>query len=127
MRRAAVGRSRDEALLAIAVAYREWAIEHPGLYAATVRAATPGDADDERAALEALQVIYDVLQGYDLSGDDALDATRALRALLHGFVTLQSAGGFGYPRDIDHSFLRAIKGFTGALGQWTMTDPQSTR
>ena len=124
MRRAAVGRARDEALLAIAVAYREWALEHPGLYATAVRAAAPGDVDDERAALEALEVIYDVLRSYGISGDDAIEATRALRALLHGFVTLQSGGGFGYPVDIDHSFLRAIEGLISAFGQWNISSLQ---
>jgi AcrR family transcriptional regulator len=118
VRRAAVGRARDEALVAIANAFRAWATEHPGLYTATVRAATPGDLDDERAGLEVLKVITDVLQGYGLSGDDAIDATRALRATLHGFVTLQSAGGFGYPVDVDHSFFRAIEGLISAIGQW---------
>lgn len=42
MRRVAVGRSRDEARLAIAAALRSWALERPGLYPTTVRAATPG-------------------------------------------------------------------------------------
>lgn len=121
MRRAAVGRARGEALVAVAVAYRAWALEHPGLYAATVRAPTPGDLDDERAATEALEVIYVVLHGYGFSGDDAIDATRALRALLHGFVTLQAGGGFGYPVDIDHSFLRAIEGFISAFRQWNIS------
>ncbi len=118
MRRAAVGRSRDEALLAMGIAFRSWASEHPGLYAATVRAAAPGDVDDENAALEALHVITDVLRGYGLSGDDAIDVTRALRALLHGFVTLQAAGGFGYPVDIDHSFLRAVQALINSINHW---------
>lgn len=126
MRRAAVGRARDDALLAVAIAFRSWAIEHPGLYAATVKAAMPGDVDDERAGLDALTVITDVLEGYGLSGDDAIDATRALRAILHGFVALQSAGGFGYPVDVDHSFLRAIEGLIGAIGQWNVSGLRAT-
>jgi AcrR family transcriptional regulator len=121
MRRAAVGRARDEALVAIANAYRAWAAEHPGRYAATVRAATPGDLDDERAGLEALEVVTDVLRGYGLSGDDAIDATRALRATLHGFVSLQSAGGFGYPVDVERSFDRTVKGLVRAIAQWSTT------
>ena len=126
MRRAAVGRARDEALVAVATAFRTWASEHPGLYAATVRAATPGDHDDERAALEAVSVITDVLEGYGLSGDDAIDATRALRAVLHGFVTLQSGGGFGYPVDVDRSFLRAVQALIGAIAQWPKSPREET-
>ena len=121
MRRAAVGRARDDALVAIFDAYRTWAIEHPGRYVTTVRAATPGDLDDERAALEALTVVTNVLDGYGLTGDDAIDATRALRATLHGFVTLQSAGAFGLPVDIDRSFHRMVQGVITAIAQWNVT------
>ena len=122
MRRAAVGRARDEALVVIANAYRAWAIEHPGRYAATVRAATPGDLDDEQAGLEALKVVTDVLEGYGLSGDDTIDVARALRATLHGFVTLQLAGGFGYPVDIDRSFDRMVQGLIKAFAQWNIVN-----
>jgi AcrR family transcriptional regulator len=121
MRRAAVGRARGQALSAIFDAYRAWANEHPGRYVATVRAPAPGDLQDEHAALEALTVVTDVLEGYGLSGDDAIDATRALRATLHGFVTLQSAGAFGLPTDIDRSFHRMVKGVIGAIAQWNIT------
>jgi AcrR family transcriptional regulator len=124
MRRAAVGRSRDQALVAIANAYRAWALEHPGRYAATVRAAAPGDIGDEQAGLEALKVVTDVLEGYGLSGDDAIDATRALRATLHGFVTLQSAGGFGYPVDVERSFHRTVKGLIRVIAEWNIANQE---
>lgn len=126
MRRAAVGRARDEALVAIANAYRAWAIEHAGRYTATVKAAKPGDLEDEQAGLEAVRVVTDVLEGYGLSGDDAIDATRALRATLHGFVTLQSGGGFGYPVDIDRSFDRTVEGLIKAIAQWNITNQVET-
>src|SRR5579875_3074672 len=41
--RAAIGRAADDAILALAHAYRGFAREHPGLYAATLRAPAPGD------------------------------------------------------------------------------------
>ena len=118
LRRAAVGRARDEALVAIADAYRAWATAHPGRYAATVPAAASGDSQDERAGLEAVQVVTDVLGGYGLSGEDAIDATRALRSTLHGFVTLQSSGGFGLPADVERSFRRTIEGLIGVIAHW---------
>jgi hypothetical protein len=65
-----------------------------------------------------LQVITDVLAGYDLRDDDAIHATRALRATLHGFVTLEIAGDFRLAVDIDGSFERLIEGLVAAL-QWT--------
>ncbi|MEV4641980.1 WHG domain-containing protein [Actinoplanes sp. NPDC049548] len=104
--RAAAGKSGPTAVRAYADAWRRWALDHPGRYAATVRAPTT-DADDEedrRVANESLQVMYDVVAGFGLRGTRALDAARVLRSALHGFATLESAGGFGLPRDVDRSF-----------------------
>ena len=42
-------------------------------------------------------------------GDDALHAVRALRATVHGFATLEIAGGFGLPLDCDESFRRLVQ------------------
>jgi hypothetical protein len=60
--------------------------------------------------------VFAVLAGYGLSGEDAVDAARALRASMHGFVTLENGGGFGLPVDVDRSFTRLIDGFDAALG-----------
>lgn len=119
MRRSAVGKSGDDALVAISSAYRTWAKEHPGRYAATVRAAAPGDEEDEAAGREALEVVTSVLDGYGITGDDAIDVTRALRSSLHGFVSLEAAGGFGLPADVDRSFDRLVRNFVRALSAWT--------
>jgi AcrR family transcriptional regulator len=113
--RAAVGKSRGDAVRAVCLAYRSWALEHPGRYAATVRAPAQGDADDLAASTVVAEVVFGVLAGYGLEGDDAVDAVRAMRASLHGFVNLESAGGFGLPRDVARSFDRLVAGLTAAL------------
>jgi AcrR family transcriptional regulator len=116
---AAVGRDGGDAITSIAHAYRAWALEHPGRYAAAQRAPAAGDADDQAASLAVVRVATDVLAGYELHDDDAIDATRALRATLHGFITLEIAGGFGLPVDIDRSFERLVEGLIAAFSQWT--------
>jgi AcrR family transcriptional regulator len=121
MRRSAVGRSGDDAMIAISVAYRAWATKHPGRYAATVRAAAPGDEGDEAAGREAVEVVTSVLAGYGITGDDAIDVTRAFRAALHGFVSLEAEGGFGLPNDVDRSFDRLIRSLARAITDWRVT------
>jgi AcrR family transcriptional regulator len=116
--RATVGRSREDAISAMALAYRHWAKRRPGMYAATVRAPAPGDADDEAASNAAVTVVADVLAGYHLAGDDLIDAIRALRSALHGFVTIEASGGFGLPVDVDHSFDRLVSALVGAFAGW---------
>jgi AcrR family transcriptional regulator len=117
--RAAIGRARGEAISAMARAYRSWEHEHPGRYAAAQRAPVAGDIDDELASANVVQVAFDVMAGYALRDDDAVDAIRALRAALHGFVTLEEAGGFGLPVDVDRSFDRLVAGLTTAFASWS--------
>ena len=60
------------------------------------------------AAAGVVEVVLAVLRGYDLEGDDAIHATRIIRAALHGFVTLETGGGFGIPLDLNDSYARLV-------------------
>lgn len=102
--RATVGRSGADAVHAFAAAHRRWVIEHPGRYAATVRAPAAADEEDRRVSEEGLRVLLDVLAGLKLDDVRIMDAPRTLRSALHGFATLESAGGLGRPQDVDRSF-----------------------
>jgi len=110
LRRAAVGRSGADAIHAMALEYRRWAL----------------DEEDTAASLEAIQVISDVLTAYELRGDDAIDAIRAFRSTLHGFVSLEAAGSFGLDRDLDRSFDRLVRGFTMTLERWAETADEAS-
>jgi AcrR family transcriptional regulator len=116
MRDATVGRAGDDALTAMAHAYRAYARAHPGRYAATQRAPAAGDDELATAAARAVDVLLAVLRGYDLEGDDAIHAARAVRSALHGFVALESGGGFGIPVAVDESFDRMVAALARGLG-----------
>lgn len=90
--------------------------------------AAPDKHDAEHIAVsnEALQIVLAVLAGYQLSGDDAIDAARVFRATLHGFISLEQAGGFGLPVDVDRSFDRLIAGLAGTLSAWTVDQKGAT-
>jgi AcrR family transcriptional regulator len=120
--KAAVGRAGRDALHAMAGAYRAYAIAHPGRYAASVRAPAPGDTEHLAAADDALGVFFAVLASYGITGPDAIDAIRGLRAAMHGFVALEAAGGFGLPRSVDASYHRLVDAFDTALTGWAATD-----
>ena len=115
LRDAAVGRSGTDALMATAHAYRAYAHAHPGLYAATVTAPAPGDAEHQAAAQETVDVVFAVLRGWNLEGDDAVHAARAFRSAIHGFVVLEAGGGFGIPVDLDASFGRLVATLANGL------------
>ncbi len=100
---AVAGRSGATALRALAAAYRDYAREHPGAYAALQRV-TVRNAGAAEAAERTVGVVLAVLEGFGIEGDAALHATRAIRSALHGFVLLEAQEGFGLPLDVDESF-----------------------
>ena len=116
--RAAIGRARDDALVAMAHAWRGWALEHPGRYQAAERGAAPGDAEHEEVSRRTIKVLEAVLDGYDLDGKDAVDAIRAYRSALHGFVSLEANYGFAFPESVDRSFDRLVHALVRALSSW---------
>jgi hypothetical protein len=63
-------------------------------------------------------VVIDVLRAWGLDGDEAVHATRVLRAALHGFVTLEADGGFGLPTDVDESFQRMVGALVRVMDGW---------
>lgn len=105
VRDATQGRAAGEALAACARAMRAYVMEHPGRYAATVGARPTGPDDPLTAANDRLLVSFAaVLRGYRIEPGQEIHALRMLRSLLHGFATLQGAGGFQFGTDTDESF-----------------------
>ena len=123
LRDAAVGRAGDDALAAMADAYRAYARRHPGRYAATQRAPAEGDEEMRAAAKGAVDVVLAILRGYGLEGDDAIHAARAVRSALHGFVALETGGGFGIPVDLDKSYARMVRALARGLRDAPVTWP----
>jgi AcrR family transcriptional regulator len=120
--RAAVGRAGPDAIRTMSRAYRRWAHDHPGRYEAAQWAPEPGDEEDGAASLAVVQICTDALTAFALHGDDAIDAVRALRSTLHGFVTLESGGGFGLPVDVERSFERLVGGLVVAFTHWSESE-----
>ena len=111
---AVMGRSGDEAVAALMVAYRQYVLTHPNRYA--IMPMQPLADPLLAASGERLMgVLLAVLRQYDLSGADAVHAARRMRAAVHGFVSLEAAGGFGLPEDLDASFATLIDMVTASL------------
>jgi len=119
---ATVGRAGADALRALANAWRTYALAHPGRYAATQIGPDPDDPADARSrevAAESVQVVAAVLHGFGLPDDRMVDAVRAVRAGVHGFVALELGGGFRMREDVAQSFsvlLEMLVAGVGALG-----------
>ncbi|MFI6922434.1 TetR/AcrR family transcriptional regulator [Nonomuraea spiralis] len=115
---ALAGRSGKDALIPFADAYRDYAKEHPGRYAATQI-----ELDSESLDLDAGRRHSDltraILRGYDLAEPDQTDAVRMLHSTLHGYVTLETAGGFRrHSRAADASWSRTLDALDSVLRNW---------
>jgi AcrR family transcriptional regulator len=99
------GRSGREALVAAARAMRGFVNDCPGRYAAG-NAARPTGPDDPliTATGRFLGSLSSALHGYRLDPDGETHALRTMRSLLHGFASLEAAGGFAIRTDVDDTF-----------------------
>jgi len=105
---AVAGREREAAVFAVAQSYRQYAVEHPGLYETMMLPIDKSDEELEDARIEVVRIARTCLVGYGLSEDDELHVIRAIRSMVHGFVTLESDGHFERPLDENESFRRMI-------------------
>ena len=111
---AVLGRSRDEAIGAAMLAYRAYVVAHPRRYALFPQA-PPEDPQLTAATAALLEVVLAVLRGYGLDGSAEIHAARAFRAVAHGFASLEAAGGFGLPVDLDTSYEHLVRLLTAGL------------
>lgn len=102
--RAIQGKVGREALVEIARAYRRFAHAHPGVYPLSL-SGVPFDAEQTAVSNQTIQLILLILASYNgAHGEDAMHAVRAFRSAVHGFVSLESVGGFNLPLGRDQSF-----------------------
>lgn len=115
--RATIGKSRAEAIFAFADAYLSYAREAPGRYVLTLQAPAPSDREVQALAKQLVDVARAILAPYKLSEEDTIHAIRSLRSIVHGFISLEAAGGFGLPVDLDASFRWLINLFIAGLSK----------
>ncbi|MFG2261830.1 TetR/AcrR family transcriptional regulator [Streptomyces sp. NPDC048720] len=115
---AVAGRAGRDALAAFAGAYRSYALEHPGRYAATQIRVDQSLVADSPALRRTAEITYGMLRAYGLSEPDLTDAVRLLRSTFHGYCALESTGGFGAPRDVEASWDKTVEALHIALSHW---------
>jgi AcrR family transcriptional regulator len=114
---ALAGRSGKDALVAFADAYRDYAKEHPGRYAAgQVRLDASSPAAP--AAVRHSAMTRAILRGYAVPEDEHVHAVRLLHSAFHGYVSLERSGGFDHSGDVDTSWARLLDVLDTSLRNW---------
>ncbi|TDD41856.1 TetR/AcrR family transcriptional regulator [Nonomuraea terrae] len=115
---ALAGRAGKDALTAFANAYRAYARQHPGRYAA-MQIELDSEAIDVAAGVRHAEMTRAILRGYDLAEPDQTDAVRMLHSTFHGYVSLETQGGFRrHPRDAEASWSRTLDALDAVLRNW---------
>lgn len=112
------GRSGSQALAALGNAYRDYAHEHPGRFAA---ARSPLDTDTAMASAGPRQtaLIRAVLRGYAVPESEQAHAVRLLGSTFLGYITLESSAGFSHSTpDSETSWRRILEVLDHTLRYW---------
>lgn len=121
---AVAGRSGADALVALADVYRDYARTHPGRYDATRVRLDPATAAASAGGRHAA-ITRAILRGYGLAGDDATHAVRLVGSVMHGFTSLELAGGFDHSDPSpDTTWPRILEQLDRMLRTWS--DPRRT-
>ncbi|MEV0634426.1 WHG domain-containing protein [Streptomyces sp. NPDC050619] len=115
---AVAGHAGKDALAAFAGAYRAYALQYPGRYAATQIRLYQSLVADSPALRRTAEITYGMLRAYGLEEPDLTDAVRLLRATFHGYCALESTGGFGHSRALQASWDKAIDALHITLEHW---------
>jgi AcrR family transcriptional regulator len=112
---AAIGKTGEEALYSIGVAYVSFVRRHPGLYEATMGAPDPLDSDIQEAGNEIIVLLLRVLETYRLDHVNALHTVRGLRSLVHGFASLELRKGFNMDLNTDETLKHILNTYLTGL------------
>ncbi|MFH9611303.1 TetR/AcrR family transcriptional regulator [Streptomyces sp. NPDC017448] len=115
---AIAGRAGRDALHAFADAYRDYALRHPGRFAAARHRLDPEAAAASAGARHSL-LTRAVLRDYDLDAAQETHAVRLLGGFFNGYVQLEAAGGFSHSSPAsEESWREIIDALDSLLRAW---------
>lgn len=110
------GKTGDDAIFALAHAYRNFAKEHKELYRLIMNTAVSCGEELSDVSLCIVEPFLNVLSDSTLSETEKLHWQRVLRGLVHGFISQEDAGFFSHlPANVDDSFHIAIQCYIDGL------------
>lgn len=122
--RAAIGKAKDDAIIAICYAYRNFVAEHIGLFEAMQWYNMYQSEEHLQATEGTVSILFQVLEAYGLTEEQKVHIVRMLRGFLQGFTAIESHGGYGNSTPLNDTFdfavktiLNGIRDLRGGTGQ----------
>ncbi len=105
IRNAAIGTSGDSAVVAMGLAYRRFALDHPGQFAALLRSPQIDDPDLRSANRSVVDVFTLVFTAMGLTPRQSTLAARSTHSAIHGFLALEHVSGTGDDHEDEYRHL----------------------
>lgn len=101
---AAIGKAKDDAIMAVFYSYRKFVTEHKGL-CETMHQYNMYQSEEHLKATERIvAIMFRVLDAYGLKEEQKVHIVRMLRAFLYGFTAIECRGGYVNPLPTDETF-----------------------
>jgi len=110
------GKSGADALRAAMMSLRRYALERPGLSAATFRNPDIDSREWRAAQMELAMVLFGIFAQLGISGENAQHALRIARSFVRGFVLHEMGASFLEPLEHDQSYAAGVEVFIAGLG-----------
>ncbi len=105
IRTAAIGTAGDSAVVAMGLAYRQFALDHPGQFAALLRSPVADDPALRVANRAVVDVFTLVFTAMGLSPRQSTLAARSTHSAIHGFLALEHVSGTGTEHEDEYLYL----------------------
>ena len=112
----AIGKAKDDAIIAICYAYRTFASKHKGLFEAMQWYNMYQSEEHMKATQGIISILFQVLESYGLTEEQKVHIVRMLRGFLQGFSAIESHGGYGNITPLNDTFDFAIKTILNGIG-----------
>ncbi|NUU24221.1 MAG: TetR/AcrR family transcriptional regulator [Streptomycetaceae bacterium] len=123
---AAMGRSGAEAIMALAEAYREYVLRHPGRYEVLVRYHHPADDDQFRAnAQYVAEPIRASLRSFGLGPAEVSSALQVFSASIRGLCLNEAVGWHADKKGPEQALRQFVALFTTGLTSGAWPVPQT--
>lgn len=112
-----VGKSGEDAIKAFSFIYRDFAFKNKTAYELFMSVPSTKNDEINNVAKETFSIIKQILSFYTEDNIYLIHKSRALRSLLHGFISLYSFGYFHNGENLEDSFNFMIDDFIFSLSR----------
>ena len=116
LRQAMVGKTRGDALMALAKAYVIFARQHPAWYKSFIDSHLVRKQETEKSIQAMVLLIFEAFATFRMTEEQCVHWGRILRSTMHGFAALEGAGWFSHlPYELETTYFIAIENIIVAV------------